>query len=358
MTDDPTTELRANYAATIGEGRPSPWRKSFAEVPRHHFVPSYFQQNDQGTWRQVTEQDDGYIKRIYSDLALTTQLDAYGIPSSSSSEPSTMLTMLDALSAEVGQNVFELGTGTGYNAALLAHRLGAKNVTSVDVDPQLVSQASRRLSEYGPLPYVMAGDGVLGCPDRAPFDRIIATAALRAIGPALLEQAAPGAVIVAPIGSGIARVTVTMPGHAAGRFLPLPARFMPRRGPSQTPDFETLLGQEPERTAVPAADVLERLKFPLALAVPGYTSCSWRADDGTVTAVGLWAEDGSTVTADTSGRVRQTGPRRLWDTVEELASIFPAGRPTPEDFGLTITPAEQRVWYREPKGAAWTLATH
>lgn len=353
MTVDRTADLRARYAATIGGGRPSPWRDAFAEVPRHHFVPSFFRQDDQGEWRQVTGQDESYAEAVYSDTALTTQLDAHGIPSSSSSEPSTMLTMLDALGAEGGLTVFELGTGTGYNAALLVHRLGARNVTTVDVDPGLVELAARRLGEHGPLPYVRAGDGALGCPERAPFDRIIATAALRALHPSLLAQAAVGAVIVAPMGFGIARVVVSGPGHAEGRFLPTPAHFMPRRTPGRAPDFDTLREQEPERTAVPIDDVWERLTFPLSLALPGYSSCSWRDDDGAVTAVGLWTDDGSTATATANGQARQTGPRRLWDTVEELASVFPTGRPALEDFGITVTPVEQQFWYGQPQGAVW-----
>lgn len=357
MTVDPTAALRATYATAIGGGQASPWREAFAEVPRHRFVPAYFRQDGHGAWQRVTEHDDGCLETVYSDVALTTQVDAHGIPSSSSSEPSIMLTMLEALSAEQGHTVFELGTGTGYNAALLAHRLGAENVTTVDVDPELVRLARHRLSMHGAAPHVVAGDGALGCREWAPFDRIIATAAIRAVYPALLEQAAPGAVIVAPIGFGIARVTVSALGHAGGRFLPAPALFMPRRTRAQAPAFEALRGQDPESTSVPVADVLERMAFPLSLALPGYTSCTWRDSQGAVTAVGLCTEDGSTVTADTSGQVRQTGARRLWETVEKLAVTFPGGRPALDDFGVTITPEEQRVWYGAPAGPAWTLPT-
>ncbi|UWE07370.1 methyltransferase domain-containing protein [Actinacidiphila bryophytorum] len=355
MTDDPTAGLRARFAATIGGGRPSPWREAFAAVPRHLFVPSFFRQDGRGEWRQVTAVDGGYAEAVYSDTALTTQLDAGGVPSSSSSEPSTMLAMLDALGAGSGQAVFELGTGTGYNAALLAHRVGAENVTSVDVDAGLVDLAVHRLGEYGTRPYVTAGDGALGCPERAPFDRIIATAALREIHPALLEQATVGAVIVAPIGSGIVRATVSEPGHAEGRFLPTPALFMPRRTPGMDPDFETLRQQTPERTTVPVADVLERLRFPLSLALPGYHSCSWRDTDGTVTAVGLWTDDGSTALATTTGQARQTGPHHLWSTVEHLASTFPTGSPPHEAFGITATPTGHHIWYGAPKSPVWKV---
>lgn len=357
MTQDSTAALREEFAATIGDGRPSPWRAAFAAVPRHVFIPEFFRQDERGQWYRVTQSDKGYLRRVYSDTALMTQLDPHGVPTSSSSEPGLMLVMLDALDANPGDTVFELGTGTGYNAALLAHRLGSPSVTSVDVDPELVALASRRLGEFGATPYVHAGDGALGYPARAPYSRFIATAALRSVPPALLDQAADNAVIVAPIGFGVIRATVRSRGYAEGRFLPGPALFMPRRAPGKGPDFDGARHQSPESTRLPVADVLDRWKFPLSLALPGYSSCSWRSDDGALTGVGLWTRDGSTASADVNGHVRQLGPRRLWDTVEELASLFPAGQPAREDFGITITPSAQRVWYGTPDGASWMLPT-
>lgn len=351
---DQAAGLRARFAARLGEGHAAPWwRQAFADVPRHLFVPRFYDM-DQGRPTEVTEDSPGYWERVYSDNALVTQVDDKGIPTSSSSQPTTMLTMLEALDVEEGNTVFELGTGTGYNAALMSHRLGAENVTSVDVDPELVDLAARRLGVLGPLPYVFAADGALGCPERAPYDRLIATAAIRAIPPAFLDQAKPGAVIVAPIGFGLARLTVSEPGHADGRFLALPAFFMPRRVPGRAPDFQTLLNQEPDTTSVPAADVLTRLDFPLSLALPGHNSCTWRDDNGELTSIGLWTEDGSTATAHVNGRVRQTGPQRLWDVVEALSACFPAA-PGREDFGVTVRPGGQRVWYGSPDGPAWTL---
>lgn len=357
MIEDSAADLRTGFAAAIGDGQPSVWRAAFRAVPREVFVPSFYRQDAQGTWLPVTASDEGYARAVYSDTALMTQLDTNGVPTSSSSEPGLMLAMLDALDAAPGDNVFELGTGTGYNAALLAHRLGPHSVTSVDVDPELVALAGRRLGAFGPLPFVTAGDGALGYPPRAPYARIIATAALRCVPPALLDQAADGAVIVAPIGFGVIRATVGTRGHAEGRFLPRPALFMPRRVPGEGPDFDGVRDQAPQTTALPVADVFDRWKFPLSLALPGYHSCSWRSDDGAVTGVGLWTDDGSTASAHTGGQVRQIGPRRLWDTVEELASQFPAERPAREDFGITITPSAQRVWYGQPDGTSWTLPT-
>ncbi|AUH41369.1 methyltransferase domain-containing protein [Streptomyces sp. CMB-StM0423] len=357
MAPDPTEALRAEFAATLGDGSPSPWRAAFAAVPRHVFVPEFYGQNARGEWYRVTESDDEYLPTVYSDSALMTQLDASGVPTSSSSEPGLMLTMLDALDAQPGATVFELGTGTGYNAALLAHRLGAENVTSVDVDPDLVALAARRLREAGTTPFVTTGDGALGYPPRAPYTRFIATAALRSVPRALIEQAADGAVIVAPIGFGLIRATVTAPGHAEGRFLPTPALFMPVRvPPGSGPDLTGVHNRPPEATSLRVGDVLAgRWTFPLSLALPGYNAVAWRADDGAVSGMCLWTEDGSTVLAQADGQVRQSGPRRLWDTVAEVASLFPGGRAAREDFGITVTPGGQRFWYGTPEGASWPL---
>lgn len=356
-TNGPTSAtLRARFAAALGEGaRQSRWLGAFADVPREHFVPSFYQQDEQGHWYEVSEADPGYLETVYSDVALTTQIDEHDVPTSSSSEPGLMLAMLDALDAVPGHRLFELGLGTGYNAALASSLLGSDNVVSVDVDPKLVQRARTHLEKGRYRPHVFDGDGAEGCPDRAPYDRIIATAALRHIPPTLLEQARTGAVVVAPIGFGIVKAVVAEGGEASGRFLPVPAFFMPRRVPARAPNFAELESQAGRTTSVPAADVLGRLRFPLSLALPGYRSCSWRDDEGELTGVGLWTEDGSTATVHVSGRVRQTGPRCLWEVVEDLAALFPDGVPAREDFGLTVDSAGQRAWYGEVGGPSWEL---
>ncbi|MFD7206486.1 methyltransferase domain-containing protein [Streptomyces sp. NPDC059893] len=348
--------LRHKYATDLALDHDGRWLQAFADVPRHVFVPRFYTQGTDAAWRTVSWGDVGYLEAVYADAALTTQLDEHGFPTSSSSQPSLMLTMLQALDVHDGNCVFELGTGTGYNAALLSHRLGEKRVTSVDVDPGLVAAAIGRLKQAGQSPTLAAGDGALGYPRRAPFDRIIATAGLHAIPPALLEQAADGAVIVAPLGYGIVRAQVTGPGHATGRFLPTPAHFMALRSPVTPPDLDAVRNEDPRATSVAPHDVLGRLKFPLSLALPGYTSCTWKDDHGQVTAVGLWTADGSVATVDTTGTVRQSGPVRLWDRVEELAKTF-TGDIARDDFVLTITPTRQTVTYREPDGPSWHLPT-
>ncbi|MFE5261393.1 methyltransferase domain-containing protein [Streptomyces coelicoflavus] len=345
---------RHQLAADLAGGGWSEWINAFTAVPRHVFVPRFYRQDTAGAWQSVAWEEQGYLEAVYSDDALTTQLDDHGVPTSSSSQPSVMLRMLEALGADSGHQVLELGTGTGYNAALLAHRLGASNVTSIDIDTGLVEAAVRHLDTVGLQPTVVAGDGAQGCPSRAPYDRVIATVALRMIPQPLLRQAALGAVIVVPLGYGLARLTVTGPGHAVGSFLGTPAFFMARRADGEPPQFEEVARQPTTISRVPPTDLLGRLKFPASVALPGYHSCSWNNAEGELETVGLWTPDSSTATAHVSGAVRQCGPQRLWDTVEALAEVFD-GEPAREDFRLTVTPTRQVVSYKGPDGPSWEL---
>ena len=114
----------------------------------------------------------------------------------SSSAPTLMAAMLQALDVRDGDRVLEVRTGTRYNAALLCHRLGADRVTSVDVDPSLVEAARAQLASIGYSPHLVTADGAHGAPDRAPFDKIIATVALSGIPPAWRGQTAPGGTIL------------------------------------------------------------------------------------------------------------------------------------------------------------------
>ena len=76
--------------------------------------------------------------------------------------PSLMARMLEALDVRDGHRVLEIGTGTGYNAALLCHRLGACNVVSIDIDPTLIVATRKRLAGLGHHPTLVVGDGTAG----------------------------------------------------------------------------------------------------------------------------------------------------------------------------------------------------
>jgi protein-L-isoaspartate O-methyltransferase len=119
-------------------------------VPRHVFAQNYHEHKqvkmvpplyDESAWQT-------WLSTIYQNQALTTQIDERGIPTSSSSQPGVMAWMLEQLQVEPGMRVLEIGTGTGYNAALLAKLAGDPHyVTTVDIDPMLIEMARSHIEE-------------------------------------------------------------------------------------------------------------------------------------------------------------------------------------------------------------------
>ncbi|MFI1940581.1 methyltransferase domain-containing protein [Streptomyces purpureus] len=210
------------------------WRAAFEDVPRHLFVPYYFVAGTGGyerLWREDPDpaRRERWLRGAYRDIPLATRV-RDGQLISSSSQPSLMAEMLDALDVRDGQRVLEIGAGTGYNAALLCHRLGEERVTTVDLDPEITESARAHCAAAGYRPAVHTGDGARGCPERAPFDRIIATCTLPSVPPVWLRQCSRGALILAPLSTGLILLRVRDADHAEGRFLPGPAYFVALRG--------------------------------------------------------------------------------------------------------------------------------
>ncbi|MEW2509029.1 methyltransferase domain-containing protein [Streptomyces sp. NPDC046870] len=211
------------------------WREAFAAVPRHLFVPYYYVTGARGYERRWGESPDRqarerWVRGAYADVPLATRL-RDGELLSSSSQPSLMARMLAALRVEDGDRVLEVGAGTGYNAALLAHRLGADDlVTTIDLEPEITESARQHLAAAGHRPLVVTGDGARGVPERAPFDRIIATCELPTVPRAWLAQSRPGARVLTPLATGLLTLTVRDAEHAEGPFLPGAAYFVPLRG--------------------------------------------------------------------------------------------------------------------------------
>ncbi|MFI5820915.1 methyltransferase domain-containing protein [Streptomyces rishiriensis] len=227
------------------------WREAFATVPRHLFVPYYYVSGVGGYERRWCESSDPrsrqrWLRGAYEDVPLATRL-RDGVLLSSSSQPSLMALMLAELRIEDGDRVLEIGAGTGYNAALLSYRLGDADVTTVDLDPEITESARRHLADAGYRPTVVTGDGARGVPERAPFDRIIATCTLASIPSAWLAQCAPGALVLAPLATGLILLTVRDAGHAEGRFLHTPAFFVPLRGADRPEPEPVALAGIPHR---------------------------------------------------------------------------------------------------------------
>ena len=120
------------------------------------------------------------------------------------SQPYIVALMTQALALRGDERVLEIGTGSGYQTAILAEL--AREVVSIERHEALSQQAALRLAElgYGRVKLVVA-DGTLGWPAGAPYDRILVAAAAAAIPPALIEQLAPGGILVIPLGTAISR---------------------------------------------------------------------------------------------------------------------------------------------------------
>ncbi|MEU5974347.1 methyltransferase domain-containing protein [Streptomyces sp. NPDC047315] len=243
---EPADEARRSLVRSMvadGELTDPAWRLAFEEVPRHLFVPYYYVPTGPGEYERLWCEDpdparrERWLRGAYHDGPLATRV-RDGVLVSSSSQPSIMARMLDALEVRYGDSVLEIGAGSGYNAALLCHRVGDAHVTTVDVDPEITESARVHLALAGFHPAVVTGDGARGVPRRAPFDRIVATCTLPSVPYDWLAQCRPDARIVAPLSTGLIALRVRDDGRgrfAEGRFLRTPAYFVPLRGVTGPP---------------------------------------------------------------------------------------------------------------------------
>ncbi|MFD9793619.1 methyltransferase domain-containing protein [Streptomyces sp. NPDC059070] len=211
-------------------------REAFLAVRREDFVP------DRVWWPHLEDGACPLIDRALAPRAwlksvyllrtpLITQLDdgataatgpAVGAFTSSISSITVTVEALRVLAPQPGERVLEIGTGTGYSAALLARRTGPGTVTSIEISADLADAARRRLDRAGAGVRVIAGDGEAGHSEGGPYQRIIATASVRRIPPAWIAQLAPGGTLVVPLASPFGcdltvRLTAVGDGRVTGR---------------------------------------------------------------------------------------------------------------------------------------------
>ncbi|WP_248966166.1 methyltransferase, FxLD system [Sphaerisporangium perillae] len=224
----------AEYVRTRGEVAGAAVAEALRAVPRHLFLP--------GTPPEAA----------YRDEAIVTKRDAGGRPISSSSQPTIMGIMLDQLGVEPGARVLEIGAGTGYNAALIAHLTGpGGEVVSVDIDQDVADAARDHLLDAGfPDVRVVCADGAEGFAERAPYDRVIATVGVWDLAPAWLDQLVPDGRIVVPLDLRGVQCSVAMEredDHWTSRSI-RPCGFMRIRGTAAGPERTHVLDRESELT--------------------------------------------------------------------------------------------------------------
>jgi protein-L-isoaspartate(D-aspartate) O-methyltransferase len=127
------------------------------------------------------------------------------------SQPYIVARMTELLALAGRERVLEIGTGSGYQAAVLAELAG--EVYSIEYLPAIAARAERILHALGLRVHVRTGDGTLGWPEAAPFDRIVVTAAAPAVPPPLLEQLGEGGRLVIPVGGPGAQVLQVVERH-------------------------------------------------------------------------------------------------------------------------------------------------
>lgn len=150
---------------------------AIGRVPRERFVPAPFR------------------AKAYDDVALPIGHDQ------TVSQPSVVARMTQALAVGERMKVLEIGTGSGYQSAVLAPL--CRRLYTIERHPELLEEAERRFAELGIANVTTrCGDGSLGWPEQAPFDRILVAAAAADVPPVLVGQLAVGGLMVVPVGDG------------------------------------------------------------------------------------------------------------------------------------------------------------
>ncbi|MGW1077339.1 methyltransferase domain-containing protein [Streptomyces sp. NPDC002537] len=354
-----------------------PWvRAAFEAVPRETFVPSQVwisDKGDGGGYPLIDRDTDPelWARTVYThDRALVTQMDdgatarvagAAGRFSSSLSMPRVVARQLSWLDLRPGRRVLHIGTGSGYDSALIAERVGARNIVSVEMDPAVAAEARHALDAagYGGV-RTAVGDGERGWPDGAPYDRVLSTASAQHVPWAWVSQTAPGGLIVTPYrGLALLRLTVAEDGKSASGRVVDAMSFMTLRGQRGaelvgiSPVVDATM-PESEQVRVDTdlsvlegelgAEFLFHLLTPEVAVAFGRTTWWFQARDGSAWAA--WKKD---------GRGRQWGPRRLLDEAAAAVTAWrEAGTPRFTDLGVMVRADGESVWV--DGGGSWPIA--
>ncbi|GAA1809794.1 methyltransferase domain-containing protein [Actinomadura chokoriensis] len=352
------------------------WQQIIGSVPRRSFTPDVVWADlGPGPWARLDRNTDPdqWDEIVALDQPLVTQFEdgrteGEGVASSSLSMPKMVIEFLEQLDPFDGHRVLDIGTGAGWTAALLSARVGADNVTTIEVDAKLSAKAAERLNAAGYEPRVIVGDGTYGWGEGAPYDRIHATCAVPRVPYAWVEQTRPGGVIVTPFSAGfgygaVLRLDVLNDGTAVGKFTASADYMMlraqrPAHGPARSWTQAAKRDVRVNRTrldprSLPYGPV--SIDLTIATLVPGVVSRFYtEGDEATLWVLDRESHEGAWASVDYEPgqpdyEVQQAGDRSLWDETEAAyLQWLRWGRPDITRFGITITPDTQTIWLDTP----------
>ncbi|MFJ8386247.1 methyltransferase domain-containing protein [Streptomyces sp. NPDC094438] len=326
------------------------WHSAVSATPRHLLVPQWWERIPNSPleeWERIApeKRSKEHLEAAYSDKTLVTRVGplhadhaqsdekATGSPTSSSTLPGLIVSMLHRLDLKPGHKTLDVGFGSGYASALMCARAGDENVTSVDVDTYLVQVGRDRLAEFGRNPRVEAIDATGPLPD-SEYDRIMATVSVRPVPATWLQALRPGGKLITTIAHTALLITAEMgkDGVARGSVQPDPATFMEtRREADYPPKLNSVFASARDRDGEdvrtpdgPIPDLWQEwpLRWLYELNSPGTETRAIIDGEGR-RIVWLLSDDGSWARAEEAeeadnSKVHQGGPRRLWDDLERV----------------------------------------
>lgn len=280
----------------VPDGLPPRFRDAVIATPRHRFVHRF--RIGDGPLRDNDADPAQNLPDIYSD-AVMRHVDAVGdLLPSSNSQPSYVLFLLHLLGLEQGQAVLEIGSGSAWLAAIMAHLVGPEGrVVGIELLPDLSSQSRTDLEalSFGNV-NIITGDGTRGHADGAPYDRAIITAATWDVPAVLLDQVAGGGRVLVPVelkgGDGCDVTVLQRQSTALVAERSVPGWFVPLQGGGQDRRADALaslpageatgrrslpLGIDGNNGAAPAARLFRTF---LGRTEPGFVAASLGADAG------------------------------------------------------------------------------